>query len=65
MTKSQNLKDNRKKEAQELLDSYLNTGNNIKEIELKYEELNLFNKLYNGKIELIKQDKEMFIKLLK
>ena len=60
-----NLKDNRKKEAQELLDSYLNTGNNIKEIELKYEELNLFNKLYNGKIELIKQDKEMFIKLLK
>jgi hypothetical protein len=39
----------------------LNTGNDIKAIEA----LTLFDKLNNGIIELIKQNDQMYIKLLK
>ena len=39
----------------------LNIGNDIKEIEA----LTLFDKLNNGRIELIKKNDEMYIKLLK
>ena len=43
------------------MNKILNTGNNIKEIET----LTLFDKLNNGRIELIKQNDQMYIKLLK
>ena len=39
------------------MNKILNTGNNIKEIET----LTLFGKLNNGRIELIKQNDEMYI----
>lgn len=56
-----NNKEKQKDEAQKIMDEILNTGNDIKEIEA----LTLFDKLNNGRIELIKQNDEMYIKLLK
>ena len=56
-----NNKEKQKDEAQKIMGEILNTGNDIKEIEA----LTLFDKLNNGRIELIKQNDEMYIKLLK
>ena len=56
-----NNKEKQKDEAQKIMGEILNTGNDIKTIEA----LTLFDKLNNGRIELIKQNDEMYIKLLK
>ena len=56
-----NNKEKQKDEAQKIMGKILNTGNDIKAIEA----LTLFDKLNNGRIELIKQNDEMYIKLLK
>lgn len=56
-----NNKEKQKDEAQKIMGEILNTGNDIKEIEA----LTLFDKLNNGRIELIKQNDEMYIRLLK
>ena len=45
-----------KYEAQKIMNKILNTGNNIKEIET----LTLFGKLNNRRIELIKQNNEVY-----
>ena len=56
-----NNKEKQKYEAQKIMGKILNTGNDIKAIEA----LTLFDKLNNGRIELIKQNDQMYIKLLK
>ena len=56
-----NNKEKQKDEAQKIMGEILNTGNDIKEIEA----LTLFDKLNNGRIEWIKQNDQIYIKLLK